>query len=217
MNKKTTDLHKIQELIKSGSRENIDLAFLFAKSEGIAQEDIMIYWKELISFARAEKDSPQNTLFHLLNLTELDLGNCGISSVPEQISLLINLVDLNLESNSITRLPENISLLPNVESLNLQDNPLSCLPQNINSLSKLNDLYLQDTLIESLPENFVHLSNLREVYLYNSPICENDMELIKQNLPLCEFFIVEDDFGDDEEDGYWYKDDYDYGDGFFQG
>ncbi len=73
-----------------------------------------------------EKDLPQ-----LINLTILDLGNCGIKKMPAQsLSMLRNLRILNLTGNGLRDFDVNISSLKYLEEMNLSLNQIETLGKN---------------------------------------------------------------------------------------
>ena len=57
----------------------------------------------------------------LLSLTELDLSNNGLNTLPESIGNLTNLTVLDLSFNELNTLPKSIGNLTNLTVLNLND------------------------------------------------------------------------------------------------
>ncbi|MFM5896156.1 MAG: leucine-rich repeat domain-containing protein, partial [Dolichospermum sp.] len=61
-------------------------------------------------------------------VTELDLSNNQISSLPREIGQLTNLQSLNIYNNQISSLPPEIGQLTNLQSLNIYNNQISSFP-----------------------------------------------------------------------------------------
>jgi Leucine-rich repeat (LRR) protein len=104
----------------------------------------------------------------LQRITRLDLKNCRLTSVPEEIGLCRGVQWLNLESNQLTSLPERIfRRLDNLQELILAHNQLTTLPEKIfrglNNLEKLE--FHHNEFITLSEEIFRGLNNLRELGL----------------------------------------------------
>jgi internalin A len=106
----------------------------------------------------------------LSNLTELDLANNQLSSLPPEISQLSNLTRLDLDNNQLSSLPPEFSQLSNLTTLYLHNNQLSSLPPEFSQLSNLTTLYLHNNQLSSLPPEFSQLSNLTTLYLHNNQL-----------------------------------------------
>ncbi|NEU81532.1 leucine-rich repeat domain-containing protein, partial [Nostoc sp. UIC 10630] len=61
-------------------------------------------------------------------VTELDLSNKGLTTLPPKIGQLTNLQSLDLSENQLSSLPPKIGQLTNLQSLDLSENQLSSLP-----------------------------------------------------------------------------------------
>eukprot|EP00118_Oscarella_pearsei_P009876 m.58035 g.58035 ORF g.58035 m.58035 type:complete len:160 (+) comp34781_c0_seq1:714-1193(+) len=75
-------------------------------------------------------------------LTALNLGDCGLSSIPDSIQQLVNLYRLRVQSNDLPFLPASIGQLKQLTVLCAYGNRLSALPPQFRSLSKLKTLRL---------------------------------------------------------------------------
>jgi exodeoxyribonuclease V alpha subunit len=106
----------------------------------------------------------------LLDLTELDLSNCELSTLPESIGNLTNLTELYLSNNQISTLPESIGNLTNLDVLYLGGNELSTLPESFGDLTDLTVLGLSSNEFSTLPDSIGKLTNLTELDLSNNQL-----------------------------------------------
>ncbi|KAI9348402.1 hypothetical protein BD770DRAFT_395368 [Pilaira anomala] len=87
------------------------------------------------------------------NLTELNLSNCKLSSLPEDLfQNTLGLERLVLDSNTLNALPSSISALQSLMKLSIQNNNLETLPAEIGKLSGLRALDAQKNNLKSLPK-----------------------------------------------------------------
>ena len=63
----------------------------------------------------------------ILELTELDLKDNNLASIPPEIKYLTNLTKLELRNNELTSIPPEIGKLTKLKSLKLQYNNLTSL------------------------------------------------------------------------------------------
>jgi Leucine-rich repeat (LRR) protein len=93
-------------------------------------------------------------------VTELDLGNFGLSTLPPEIGMLENLEGLHLWDNHLTTVPPEIGNLRNLVWLNLGNNQISYLPPEIGNLQNLQLLELHNNQLNNLP---IELNNLQKL------------------------------------------------------
>ena len=105
--------NKIQDLLKSGQKENIDLALMLAVGANISEAALVEPWKELIDFINLDENYDINperdglaAAFNFLNISELNFYNKGISSIPQTLVHLKQLTTLDFDGNSLTTLSE---------------------------------------------------------------------------------------------------------------
>lgn len=110
--------------------------------------------------ARNREITDLTGLGHAVNLTELDLYDNQLSSLPPEIGNLINLEYLNLDRNRLTSLPLEIGDLINLTEIYLFSNRLSSLPTEIGNLTNITRLVLGSNQLSSLPLEFWNLTNL---------------------------------------------------------
>lgn len=117
----------------------------------------------------------------LAALENLNLGNTGLSSLPEDIfDGLATLQQLGLYRNSLTALPEDVfDGLTALETLRLNSNILARLPEDVfDGLSNLVQLWMHDNKkLRRLPADvFDGLSNLKELNIFLFAPSEVDLD-----------------------------------------
>ncbi|KAI8062229.1 hypothetical protein BC940DRAFT_261979 [Gongronella butleri] len=86
-------------------------------------------------------------------LTELNLANCKLPSLPDDIfSSMASLQRLILDNNTLTVLPHTVGLLTNLIYLSVQDNVLNALPSSIGNLKELKVLLAQKNNMQHVPK-----------------------------------------------------------------
>ncbi|KAI9254821.1 hypothetical protein BY458DRAFT_549629 [Sporodiniella umbellata] len=86
------------------------------------------------------------------SLTTLNLSNCKLSSLPEDLFENIQgLESLVLDSNTLSMLPPSIVVLQKLATLSVQNNHLEALPDAIGKLTSLTYLYAQKNNMKTLP------------------------------------------------------------------
>jgi len=118
------------------------------------------------SFARIEATQRADIKIKL-GLAEstgkLDLSECEVEEVPEEVFNLIHLEELSLAGNNLTEIPDAIGNLESLEKLQLSGNRLRHLPQNIRKLKNIKGLWLHGNLLETLPEEIGYLKSLQQL------------------------------------------------------
>ena len=151
-----------------------------------------LYPDRFLPYERLYRDLTREELLELLRDAKrlgwrcLDLRNCGLDSLPEELCELNELCMLLLRTvfpkktagnafgseNSFTRLPDSIGQLTNLRLLNLSYTKLAALPESIGELSELNTLYLGYSQITSLPGSVGKLRKLQVLYLQGTKLTE---------------------------------------------
>jgi small GTP-binding protein len=112
-------------------------------------------------------------------VTELDLSNNQISSLPPEIVQLTNLQTLKIAGNQISSLPREIGQLTNLQTLDISFNQISSLPPEIGQLTNLQSLDISGNQISSLPPEIVQLTNLQTLDLRNNQISSLPPEIVQ--------------------------------------
>ena len=108
---------------------------------------------------------------------DLDLGELGLTEVPEEIGSLTQLQRLNLSQNNLTELPESIGSLNQLQRLYLYQNILIELPRSIGSLTQLQTLNVYQNRLVELPQSIGSLNQLRTL-----DICHNQLTELPQSI-----------------------------------
>ena len=106
--------------------------------------------------------------YHLFNMTwleELALANNQLTSIPAEVSNLANLQYLWLSHNQFTSIPAEVSNLTKLKELELSNNQLTSIPAEIGNLTNLQYLWLNNNRLTSIPTEFSNLTNLQWLWL----------------------------------------------------
>ena len=151
----------------------------------------------------AENESPIGTLLHLAhiphdpssypNIIKLDLFQCGLSTLPEEISTLLpNLNTLFCMKNIFTQVPAVIGACPNLQMVSfksnrvasihpdalqkqmrwliLTDNSLTSLPDTIGQCVNLQKLMLSGNQLSALPDSIIRCQKLELIRLASNQL-----------------------------------------------
>jgi leucine-rich repeat protein SHOC2 len=77
-------------------------------------------------------------------IKSLTIKDCGLKSLPEEISMLWRLSELNISGNDITKLPYAFIDLRNLKRLNLDRNKFSTFPDSIKKMPALAHLSIDN-------------------------------------------------------------------------
>ncbi|MDO9522118.1 MAG: COR domain-containing protein [Methanocorpusculum sp.] len=150
---------------------------------------LYLYGNNLQTFQR----TLENIVNNFPNITDLDLRNNHLSSIPESIGKLTKLRKLDLRENTLTCIPDSIGTLTQLKEIYLSKNQISRISPALGKLSelerldlggnnlssqeiqgwieqlvKLKNLDLRDNALDSIPESFGTLSQLKILNLSNN-------------------------------------------------
>jgi Leucine-rich repeat (LRR) protein len=77
-------------------------------------------------------------------LKSLTIKDCGLKSLPEEISMLWQLTEMNLSGNNLSKIPFSFIDLRNLRRLNLDGNQFSVFPDNIKKIPSLSHLSIDN-------------------------------------------------------------------------
>lgn len=118
-----------------------------------------------------------------LNLTDIELGE-----FPQYLTLFKNLDTLYMENCGIESMPNDMTPYKNIVILSLFDNPITSIPQSIGRMNKLRELTISGSF-ESFPETINYLRDL-ETLILQSPNLTSLPESI-ENCPLRTIYVSE--------------------------
>lgn len=112
-------------------------------------------------------------------LSTLDLSNCALTYIPDEIFELSYLTELKLgnwadynkqQRNKLAQLPPQISRLTKLQYLDLSSNELSALPPDLAQLTQLQLIDLSNNHFEQLPDWLGDLPQLQFLDLSNNQL-----------------------------------------------
>ncbi|MFX1392589.1 MAG: leucine-rich repeat domain-containing protein [Promethearchaeota archaeon] len=119
-----------------------------------------------------------NALTEPAKVIRLDLSDCNLTSIPDEVFSFPNLKELILSRNNFTSLPKEIGNLTSLEILELSHNKLTTLPDEIGDLRALQKLYLSFNHISNLPTSISKLTSLRLISIYSNPINVDELQAV---------------------------------------
>ncbi len=122
------------------------------------------------------------------NLTQLDLSDCGLMEIPEEVFELTQLQTLLLgkpyqstdnqdNRNRIAFIPVELSYLKNLQGLGLASNEFDEFPSIISNLPRLQTLMMNDNQLVTLPAEIGQLRHLQILGLNNNLLLDLPPEI----------------------------------------
>lgn len=130
----------------------------------------------------------------------LDLRNCGLRKIPEEIFKYTDLITIDLSNdsycdndmkNTIVTVPDSISKLRNLTKLNLANNQVSNISEEISKLKALRYLDLSNNNLTHLSEKIANMPNLQELNLEDNPFDLLPPEIVARGIESIRNFIKE--------------------------
>ncbi len=103
-------------------------------------------------------------------IVNLNLEDCTIEKIPNEIGLLENLEILKLKNNMVSSLPSSFSRLKSLKKLDLSSNQLESFPNVLLELPNLRSLDLSQNNLEWIDEEVVTLPNLHFLFMRGNPV-----------------------------------------------
>ncbi|CAO3615597.1 unnamed protein product [Mucor fragilis] len=165
-------LEKLQELdLRQNQITDLDELYLLPKLEVISMDynaiSVVNYNFQALKQLKMSKNHltqfnlhpyhlrhPDGTLKqHRCMLTDLNLANCKLSSLPDDLFIsAVSLEHLILDNNTLSILPSSVGSLTKLLRLSVQGNNLEALPSEISRLVELKVLDAQKNNLKSLPK-----------------------------------------------------------------
>lgn len=130
----------------------------------------------------------------------LDLRNCGLTEIPEEVfdyDCLVN-IDFGNDSysdeqtrNKIKVVPDDIARLKNLSRLNLADNQVSKLTERICDLKSLQYLDLSNNSLTDFSPKVANMASLKYLKLENNPFDMIPPEIIARGIESIRNFFIE--------------------------
>jgi internalin A len=130
------------------------------------------------------------------NLQRLDLSDCGLNEIPEQVFNLKGLVYLNLSSdsnsdevfrNKIEVLPSRLTELKNLKTLDVGNNNITSISPKL-GLIKLKTINLSNNKIEMIPFEIAKINTLNTLDITKNPLQNIPPEIALRGLgPILNF------------------------------
>jgi internalin A len=130
-----------------------------------------------LDLSNEQLDSLPAEIGQLINLRSLNLRNNQVSSLPAEIGQLVSLRSLDFSINQLSSLPAEIGQLVSLQSLDFSINQLSSLPAEIGQLVSLQSLYLSDNQLSSLPAEIGQLVSLQSLDLNDNQLSSLPAEI----------------------------------------
>lgn len=135
---------------------------------------------------------------------KLDLTNCGLSEIPEEIfEKCPHLINIDLSNsqfsynpNHITKIPESIKKLKHLVRINFANNQISQISEALGELTNLKFINLSNNNIKYLPSKVANLPNLESLYLEGNPFDLLPPEIVARGVDSIRNFIKELDHQD---------------------
>lgn len=163
-----TEIAQIRELVKTGDKENILIAFELGRGLGYFMSKILEDFIPLLG----RRPLTREYLIALFQQTEIDLSNSGLSELPPVLFEveLPKMRSLNLSNNYIQYLPKTIGQLKQLEHLNLNHNRLEQLPSGFKNLENLFELKLTNNKFRNFPEALYPLKKLGRLFMASNQL-----------------------------------------------
>ncbi|XP_076923033.1 phospholipase A I-like [Bidens hawaiensis] len=116
---------------------------------------------------------------HWMNVTVVSLNNCGLLTLPVELTKLPSLEKLYLDNNKLTALPPELGALKNLKVLTVDYNMLVSVPVELKQCVGLVELSLEHNKLIRPLLDFRAMAELRILRLFGNPL-----EFLPDILPL---------------------------------
>lgn len=130
----------------------------------------------------------------------VNLRNCGLSSIPEELFNHPDIVSIDLgnddyleenKRNRITVVPDGISSIERLSRLNLQNNKIEKVSDEVANLSRLKYLNLENNQLKELPEKIANMEGLEKLAISGNPFDMLPPEIVARGIDSIRNFFKE--------------------------
>ncbi|MDP1975649.1 MAG: hypothetical protein Q8K37_06740, partial [Alphaproteobacteria bacterium] len=155
-------------------KDNLKKGFFYLRNTKINQEQLKklfsFTWLNYIEIENCTLDNLPDNISNLINLQKLTLRKCNLTYLPDNIGNLLNLQELDLSGNPLVALHSAVTILPNLKTLKINKIGMNYLPSNMEGLKKLEVLEANFNNLESISYSIGDLKQLKELILQNNHI-----------------------------------------------
>ncbi|CAG5081437.1 COR domain-containing protein [Parvicella tangerina] len=130
----------------------------------------------------------------------VDLRNCGLDEIPEELFNHPDIVSIDLGNdnymeverrNNIKNVPPEISKISRLSILNLENNQVEHVSEQLAQLKNLKKLNLENNRLKELSEKIANMSGLKELILYDNPFDMLPPEIVARGINSIRNFFKE--------------------------
>ena len=118
------------------------------------------------------KEIPPGACGKMKRLTVLNMDNCGLTCLPEDLDQIVDLKALMLSHNSLSHLCGCLKNMTQLKLLWLADNPFECLEDELpfDALVNVDDMDLENTNMKILPCRVGQMVNIKSMDLQRNKL-----------------------------------------------
>ena len=130
----------------------------------------------------------------------IDLKNCGLTEIPEELFNYSDLVTIDLSNDSfcdanrknrIGVVPDTIAKLKKLRRFNLSGNELCTISEKLSTLQRLTYLNLSNNKLTDISEKIANMPSLSEIYLDENPFDMLPPEIVARGINAIRNFYKE--------------------------
>lgn len=163
-------LEKITNLLRSGTANNIELAYHLSMSTQTSLWPVERAVKNLLFISHTQPKIffdpiPLPQLVYALNeIIALSIYNQPIEYIPEELFFFRNVAILEIQNTALKELPKSFSSLKQLKHLTINNTEISSLPNDLNQLNNLKQISLiNNPNLHQLPDALLQLPNLKKL------------------------------------------------------
>ncbi len=174
-------LEKIVNLLKTGSRSSIELAYQLSLSNKLnlwpierELKDLLFYANNIQAPIQFDKLPLGQLCYVLKEVIALEYHNSTLEALPDRFDFMPALVILEINCTSLTVVGKSIEQLSKLKSLSIKNTQIRTLPIQLSLLTDLESLNISyNQQLESLPKDIYACSKLEKLR-----VCKNTARLV---------------------------------------